>query len=308
MGQNDTRNIIGRRFGSAYSCGMFRENKVLALHIRLSSAYALQMERRRKPIITISDAQTSVDTTSWSTVAIKIYRLKKNSAVTYNYQSVQHLRFEMELKASIVAAAEALSNSGMRFAVFKKARCNERLWNLTEEGGFRIRDDSTPAAGIRDIFTNGSKYATECSTASVIVVYKGVLDSIRETDFNRLFFDLLLYDWQIDDDLRLTTGIGESFPGDILYFNNPDFSPDTPEWRGENVIKIGDDLYYGHPFGIVPAHTIITGLNKFRRPGSNKSAYLTENVTHPGYLYLSQFAPDVRSIIFARIGGQNFIY
>jgi protein-glutamine gamma-glutamyltransferase len=267
------------------------------------------MERMWIPIITISGAQTPVDTTSWSPVAIKIYEQKKNSALTYSYESVQHLRFEMALRSAIVAAAEALSNSGLRFASFKNAQCNEQLWNLTEEGGFQIRDDSTPAAGIRDIITNGRKYATECSTAAVIVIYKGVLESILETDFNRLFSGLLLYDWHPDDHLQLTTqtGIEDSYLGDILYFNNPDFSPDTPEWRGENVIKMENDLYYGHPFGIVPAQSIITGLNQNRRPGSNQSAYLMENVTRPGYLYLSQFAPDVRSIIFARIGVRNFV-
>ncbi|WP_256757924.1 protein-glutamine gamma-glutamyltransferase [Cohnella sp. WQ 127256] len=260
-------------------------------------------------IITITGQQTAVDTSSWSPIAIEIYELKKNSAVTYPYQSVQHLRFEMTLRAAMIAAADALSNSGLRFADFDKAQCNEQLWNLTDQGGFQIKDNSTPAEGIRDIFANGSKYATECSTATVIVIYKGVLDSIRETDFNRLFSGLLLYDWHIDDNLRLTTqtGSNNSYPGDILYFNNPDFSPDTPVWRGENVVKIGDDSYYGHPFGIVPATTIISGLNENRRPGSNQLAYLMDNVTHPGYLYLSQFAPDLRSVIFARIGLHNFI-
>jgi len=261
-------------------------------------------------MITISETPTTVDTASWSPVAIKIYELKKNSRVTYNYQTLQHLQFEMALRASIVAAAYSLSKSGLRFSDFKNAKCNEQLWNLTEEGGFRIREDSTPAAGIRDIITNGNKYSTECSTASVIGIYKGVLDSIRETDFNRLFSGLLLYDWQTDDNLRLITQTDsqESYPGDILYFNNPDFSPDTPVWRGENVIKIEDNLYYGHPFGIVPAQTIITGLNRNRRPDSNVSAYLTESVTHPGFIYLSQFAPDARSIIIARVGSRNYVY
>jgi protein-glutamine gamma-glutamyltransferase len=268
------------------------------------------MERRWIPIITISGAQTPLDTTSWSPVAIKIYEQKKKSARTYPYESVQQLRFEMALRAAIVAAAEALSNSGLRFANFENAQCNERLWNLTKEGGFQIRDDSTPAKGIRDIFTSGRKYATECSTATVIAVYKGVLDSIRETDFSHLFSGLLLYDWNTNGNLRLTTqtGIEESYPGDILYFNNPDFSPNNPEWRGENVIKIEDDLYYGHPFGIVSAQSIITGLNQKRRPDSNQSAYLTKNASSPGYLYLLQFAPDVRSVIFARIGIQNFVF
>ncbi|MCC3377410.1 protein-glutamine gamma-glutamyltransferase [Cohnella sp. REN36] len=250
-----------------------------------------------------------VDTASWSPVAIQIYEQKKNSAVTYRYQSVQHLRFEMALRAAIVAAADALSSSGLRFATFKNAKCNEQFWDLTGFGGFRIKEGSTPAAGIRDIFNNGGKYATECATASVIVVYKGVLDSIAESDFNRLFADLVLYDWEGNENLRLTTRSGtESFPGDLLYFKNPDFSPDTPQWRGENVVKIEDDLYYGHPFGIVPAATIIAGLNRYRRPESDQSAYLLDEVTQPGYLYLSPFAPDARSAIRVRIGDRHFVY
>ncbi|GGD58501.1 protein-glutamine gamma-glutamyltransferase [Paenibacillus nasutitermitis] len=261
-------------------------------------------------MITISGVQTPVDTTSWSPVANKIYQLKRNTTIIYNYESVGQLRFEMELRASIVAAAEALSTSGLRFASFKKAQCNERFWHLTEQGGFRIRDDTTPAAGIRDMFNDGGKYATECSTATMAVIYKGVLDSLRESDFNLLFAGLLLYDWHPDDHLQLNTqaGINDIYPGDILYFKNPDFSPETPEWRGENVIVIEDGLYYGHPFGIVPAQTIIDGLNRNRISGSSRSAYLMDQVTRPDYVYLSQFAPDVRSVIFARIGELHYVY
>lgn len=219
------------------------------------------------------------------------------------------MRFEMAMRASTVAAAEALSQSGLQFATFSEAKCNELYWNLTESGGFRIRSDTTPAAGIRDIFTNGRKYATECATATLIVIYKAVLDSINEAVFNRLYSDLLLYDWHPDDHLPLIgrTGIHNSYPGDLLYFKNPDFNPETPEWRGENVIKIDDNLYYGHPFGIVTAERIISGLNRNRRPGSFRSAYLTDDIITPDYLYLSQFAPDMRTNIFARIGVQYFV-
>lgn len=260
-------------------------------------------------MITISGVQTPVDTTSWSPVEIRIYEQKQNSTAAYDYETVQQLRFEMTLRAAIVAAAIALSQSGLRFADFDKAKSNEEMWTLTDQGGFLIKEDRTPAEGIRDIFENGSKYATECATAAVIAVYKGVLESIRETDFNRLFSGLILYDWHTNPNLRLSvhSDIEQSYPGDMLYFNNPDFSPDTPVWRGENVIKIGDDLYYGHPFGIVPSQTIIAGLNENRRPDSSQTAYLTETVTQPGYVYLSQFASNRRSFISARIGERYFI-
>lgn len=265
-------------------------------------------EGRGKPIITIAGVETSVDTTSWSPVAKQIYEQKKSSQVSYDYQSVQQLRFEMALRAAIVAASEALSHSGLHFADFNHAECNAQLWSITEIGGFRIRDDTTPAAGIQDIFDNGGKYATECATASSIALYKGVLDSIPHAEFNRLFDGLVLYDWHVHSNLRLSLKKGiESYPGDLLYFENPDFSPDTPQWRGENVIKIDDSRYYGHPFGIVPATAVIAGLNRKRRPDSTQSAYLTEDVAQPGYVHLSRFAPDERSAIRVRIGDLRFV-
>lgn len=250
-----------------------------------------------------------VDTSSWSPLAVEIYKQKMNSNLIYTYQSIQHLRFEMTLRGATVEAANALSQSGLRFSTFAKARCNEYYWNLTANGGFRIRNDRTPAEGIRDIFRNGRNYATECATATMIVLYKAMLDSINENIFNRIYYDLLLYDWHPDDHLPLITqpGAADSYRGDLLYFSNPDFSPDTPEWRGENVIKMDENLYYGHPYGIAPAQRFIDGLNRNRIPGSFQSAYLTDEVTRPDYLYLSQFATDIRSIIFAQIGSKSFV-
>lgn len=260
-------------------------------------------------MITISGVQASVDTTGWSPLAASIYERKQSSSEIYPYPSVQQLRFEMEMRNATVAAAEALSRSGLRFSDFKNSKCNELLWSRTAVGGFRIGEGVPPAAGIRDIFANGRMYATECATATVIVVYKGVLDSIGDTAFNRLFYNLLLYDWQVDDDLRLTaqTGIREAYPGDLRYFSNPDVNPDTPQWQGENVVMIADDLYYGHPFGIGPSRAIIAGLNRVRIPGSETSAYLTDDIYQPDYLYLSRFAPGERSVIVARVGGRNYV-
>ncbi|MBW5447066.1 protein-glutamine gamma-glutamyltransferase [Cohnella sp. CFH 77786] len=214
----------------------------------------------------------------------------------------------MELRAATVAAAERLGYSGMKFSDFKDARCNPWVWQRTELGGFKIREGVPPAAGIRDIFVNGSLYATECATATIIVVYKAVLDTIGDTQFNRLFDGLLLYDWQVDDDLRLIKRKGiESYPGDLLYINNPDFDPATPQWRGENVVKISDDHFYGHPLGVAPLEIFITGLNGVRRPGAFISAYLTDDVVYPDHAYLSQFAPGMRQKVIGRIGGKRVV-
>ncbi|WP_068499439.1 protein-glutamine gamma-glutamyltransferase [Paenibacillus kribbensis] len=208
---------------------------------------------------------------------------------------MQRLQFEPILRSRIVESAEALHQSGVSFATFATARRNPQFWDLTPEGGFQIKAGVTPAQGIRDIFTNGHQYAFECATAMVIVLYKAVLDSILESEFNRIFADMLLYDWHYDSDLKLIQeqGSHKASPGDILYFNNPDVSPETLEWKGENVVKMKEeDSFYGHGIGILPAKGIIDSLNQHRKPGATISAYLTDEVIYPDFAYLSQFAPE----------------
>nr|WP_238357806.1 protein-glutamine gamma-glutamyltransferase [Cohnella zeiphila] len=249
-----------------------------------------------------------VNTASWSPVARIAYEQKNNSPITYRYSTFERLRFEMELRAAIVAAAEAMSRSGLRFANFDRAQCNGEFWILTPAGGFQLRNGVAPADAIRDIFVNGPMYATECATATVIVAYKGILDSIRPADFNRLFSGLLLYDWHTQDNLLPAREAApeEKYIGDLLYFNNPEFNPATPEWRGENVVKMYGDFYYGHPFGVAPYRTIIDGLNRGRMEGSTTSAYLTNEVVFPNSNFLSRFALDAPPAIFARIGGRRY--
>ncbi|GAB6989166.1 protein-glutamine gamma-glutamyltransferase [Paenibacillus pini] len=243
-------------------------------------------------MIYIGEQQSTLDPSPWPNFWKKLYSDKSNSTVAYHYESPEHLKFELRLRSAIVEAAKALNASGAEFTTFVNARCNQRLWILNQRGGFELRRGVTPAQGIRDIFMNGRLYGFECATGVVIVLYKGVLDSIKENEFNRLFADLLLYDWHYDSDLRLIdkTGVTESFPGDVMYFKNPDVRPSQIEWQGENTVKINNDLYFGHGIGIVSAEKIIYELNRHRIPGSTTSAYQMDQVIYPDFLYLSQFA------------------
>lgn len=242
-------------------------------------------------MIRIGNEEPVLETENWPPLWQKIFRAKKNSASVYRYASLAHLQFELKLRTAIVEAAKALRRSGVQFEDFEHSHCNERFWHLNNRGGFELRSDVTPAEGIRDIFANGPLYGFECATAIVIVLYKGLLDCIREKDFNRMFADLLLYDWHYDADLRLIEkqGASESFPGDVLYFKNPDVNPRQIEWQGENTVKLEEDLYYGHGIGIESSRAIIAKLNRHRKPGSTVSAYLTDQVISPDFLYLSQF-------------------
>lgn len=142
-----------------------------------------------------------------------------------------------------------------------------------------------PTDAIRDIYVNGQLYGFECATAVIIVLYKAVLETIGTAAFDRLFANLYLYSWHHDSDLRLITVYGKrlAFPGDIVYFKNPDVDPEMIHWQGENAVKLNGDLYFGHGIGIMNAEGIISRLNRYRKPGSTVSAYLLDEATYPNF-------------------------
>lgn len=238
-------------------------------------------------------AQWEPDISYWPFLERHIFERKRSSTVAYYYATEQQVRFEMQLRARIVDAAQAFDLSKAEFAPFAKSRCNAAFWERMPDGGFRLQAGSEPAAAIRDIFASGHLYAFECATAVVVVLYKGVLDVIGDEAFNRHFAALYLYDWQYDSDLRLVREqpAKETYPGDVLYFKNPEVSPETPEWQGENAVKLEDDRYFAHGIGIVSAAQIIAKLNRHRRPGSTQPAYLLDEVFYPDFHYLAGLAP-----------------
>ncbi|QHZ58278.1 protein-glutamine gamma-glutamyltransferase [Brevibacillus sp. NSP2.1] len=233
----------------------------------------------------------------------------------FSYPQPELLQFELKMRDHLVRSARALYASGIAFSTYERSRANPAYWDRTELGGFRLRQGILPSQGIINIFQEGRKYATECATAMVIILYHAVLQSIRREDFERLFADILLYDWRYDQDLDLRTIPTTTFlPGDILYFANPDHNPDKPQWQGENAVDLGRGLYYGHGAGIRDAESMIEFLNEQRRVGATRSAYLVPQATRPGFAYLfpydtrrpqvrfEQRAADMGSRITAQIG------
>jgi len=213
--------------------------------------------------------------------------------------------FESRMRSQIVNSARSLNASGAKFETFKDSYANPQFWTVTNNGGFQQNVGVLPSDAINDIFINGHLYGFECATAMVIVLYKATLDTIGKEAFNAHFQNLFLHDWNYDSDLRLTTvnDLDKAQPGDVLYFKNPDHAPERPEWQGENVILLANDLFYGHGLGIASGKTIIDGLNSARRPGSTTSSYLTDQVTYPDFEYLSTLQPST-----ARIGTITYRY
>jgi len=225
-----------------------------------------------------------------------IVQRMNEAPIVYSYESIQELMFELKLRKNIITSARAMNGGKAQFETFAKSRCNPQYWHLTQIGGFRLRPDVLPSEAIQDIYRNSLMYAFECATAKMIIYYHAVLNSIDEHLFNQLFRNLYLYSWHFDPDLEIYTVDTNYFlPGDVVYFNNPDFDPNTSWWRGENAVVLEDGTYFGHGLGIKTAEQIIESLNKRRMPGSNESAYLKNSVTRPSFKHLAKLSTFTRS-------------
>ncbi|PGS48751.1 protein-glutamine gamma-glutamyltransferase [Bacillus sp. AFS041924] len=206
----------------------------------------------------------------------------------YEYRSINE--FESMLRKNIILSARAMYKSRLRFAIFQRSRCNPMYWQLMRTGGFLLRQGVKPSDAIKDIYYNSSYYAFECATAMVIIYYHALLNLIGENLFNQIFQRIYLYGWHADPDLGINAYSDIFYPGDVVYFQNPDFNPLTPEWRGENAVVLGDGTYFGHGLGIFTAEQMIYALNQRRRPGSFRSAYMSNLVTRPNFKHLAQLS------------------
>jgi len=221
----------------------------------------------------------------------KTLELIAASSMTYSYNSLNQLRFEIRMRREIVNAAIALNGTRFAFTVFQSSTCNPEYWIRMPDGGFALRDGVKPSDAIRDIFLQSKLYGTECATAMVIVYYKALLEIFPEEAFNKIFTNIHLMNWQrIERPLREIGLIRRSstyLPGDRRYIANPDVNPLTPELQGENVIDLGDGRFYGHGFGIHTVDVFIAALNANRRAGAERSAYLMDTVSYPNFKLLS---------------------
>lgn len=245
-------------------------------------------------MITISDMPLDTLTirNEYSNTSIPSFILtalnQENNRV--NYESIDELKFELQLRNAMVDSAIKLSQSKMEFATFRQSKCNNKYWNRLRNGGFQVLSNVKPSRAIMDIYHNGQLYATECATAMVIVLYRALLMVFPDTEFNQHFSNINLMNWHNLDpkiaEIGYLSPTTYYLPGDRRYFYNPDVAPDTPEWQGENSIQLIYDKHYAHDFGIVSADEIFSALNNERRSNATRSAFLKKGVGRPDFNYL----------------------
>ncbi|GIP33161.1 protein-glutamine gamma-glutamyltransferase [Paenibacillus sp. J2TS4] len=264
-------------------------------------------------MISIAGTQVNPNTLPWNwsqtDSARRILSQMAANRTVYSYSRPEELEFEIRLRTSIMNEAIAMEQSNVSFADFEHSRCNPVFWILSHQGGFQLRPNVSPSAAIRDIYWNGHLYSFECATAMIILYYKAVLEVIGDRLFDQLFGHLYLYSWEYDRDLAVRTiRTNEFLPADVLYFINPDVDPMKPEWQGVNVVNFGNGYYFGHGIGIRDSAGIILSLNRHRRPGATRNAYLLNQATNPGYSYLYRVSSGMTSPlpIIARIGMNSY--
>lgn len=224
-----------------------------------------------------------------------IYTMQQ-APVNYSYHSIAELMFELKVRKNIINSAKEMDQSKAVFRSFEYARCNPKYWQRTQAGGFLLKPGVRPSDAILDIYRNGPLYAFECATATIIIFYHAVLNSIDTEVFNYLFQNLYLFSWHTDSDLRIHTFYSTHFlPGDAVYFNNPDYNPRAPWFRGLSAVLLNDSKYFGHGFSIRTDDQMIQLLNTKRKTGANQSAYLTNLVTRPSFNQLARLASLNRS-------------
>ncbi|QOY37184.1 protein-glutamine gamma-glutamyltransferase [Anaerobacillus isosaccharinicus] len=203
-----------------------------------------------------------------------------NSPELFSYRSMNELRFEINLRKNIMESAQEMSVSDVAFTIFETARCNPTYWNLTSAGGFLLRQGVRPSDAILDINRNGSLYGFECATAIIIIYYQAILKNIGRSRFDSIFQNIYLYSWHTNPDLEIHYIYSKQFlPGDVVYFNNPEYHPYASWYRGLNAVELSDGTFFGHGFGIMTAEQIIEFLNTQRHPESRQSAYLENLIT-----------------------------
>lgn len=217
----------------------------------------------------------------------EIIRRMDASTNRQEYDSLEQLKFELRMRREIIQASYDLHRSRLGFEIFRESRANPAFWRRTGDGGFLLKSGVSPSEAIQDIFTHGEKYGTECATGMVIVYYKALLNIFGKDAFDRMFSSIHLMNWHyLDPKLReigMMKRTKDFFPGDRRYVKNPDVNPLTPEWQGENIIDLGNGLFYGHGMGIRTVASIISELNKNRSEDADETAFLMDSAARPDF-------------------------
>lgn len=168
-------------------------------------------------------------------------------------------------------------NVRIQFALLPQTRFDRRYFR-PDARSFVLKRGVSATQALDALFANPESYAMECATAISVIHYAGIREAYREDTGSDALFNARFADMRIgqltmgaENDLRVArVNVYDAIQiGDHGYFQTPDVDPAARlgGWNGENVIYLGGDKYFGHPFGISDSRTIIQHLESVRIPG-----------------------------------------
>jgi hypothetical protein len=229
-------------------------------------------------------------------------------------------RFEQLLiSAHVVQSAIKLDKSNVQFANYSgDDKANNKLWSMGYGGRITVRQHTSTTTAVNDVFgKNSSKYAFECATAAHLIYLNAIKDRIGSKKFDAAAPRLSVFRWDAPkkSGQDLVDGTGktgplqlsskgafakELWPGDRVYFKNPDFEPSFTAGQGENTIFLGDGRFFGHGLGIKTKDQIIKKLNKLRKPGATKKAFMASK---DNWRLNASKLSDIRPAVIPKPGG-----
>ena len=157
----------------------------------------------------------------------RIFKLRGTSDATVTANLIRHIR----ARKNIIAFANAKKYG---FAAGKNVKMNKAFWIQQADGRWVVRDDVSRQDAIQDLNIHPEEYEIACQSATELTIEgAGVTLSINipSSDEN---------DW---------------VPGDSGYIKNNDFDGVVIGNEGENIIYMGNDLFWGHYNG-TPLHPL----------------------------------------------------
>ncbi|MFT7625667.1 MAG: hypothetical protein ACI9WU_004858 [Myxococcota bacterium] len=219
--------------------------------------------------------------------------------VTSGLEEAEQLNaFDALIQKGITTSVDALTDDYNRprfdFALFgasnpaDRPRFDSDYFLADPVGTFRLQPGVTASVALNAFFAAPEGYGMECATAISVIHYAAVRYAFFAATGSDDLFDQRFTDMTIgrlyqgtENDIRMArkeVGTSNMGLGDHAYFHNPSVHPDAVAggWNGENVIILGDDLYFGHPFGVTSSAEIIEKLNSVQDAAiaEPESAYL----------------------------------
>ena len=157
----------------------------------------------------------------------------------------------------------------------------------------------TPAQALRELNVTNDMNMDCAMHAQAVILYAAMLEMNDDEEFNKLFVKNGRYDFKIDfyesSNIISTSFIKRDAKGNYFDLTDPKkvvqiqktqkellneaavgtriaFTTDDPNlkdgnWRNENVVKVGDNMYSAHDFGVVTYEQLMEGLSKLSSTG-----------------------------------------